>query len=469
MSDYSVDRTHPEYDFSLSQWNETDDFCGGEKRVKTSPDILEYIPNPNTNKSDPNRETQYNNYVELAPFLAFASRTAVATASTINRKNPDVSEISKTLEYLIKDANGEGLTLDQHISMTVNQVVKKARFGLLTELPTTDNKELSLADNEAGMMPVIKQYDAQSIRYWKDDGSLVILRETVEENPDAEFGSDTIEQYRVLLIEDGVYKQRLYKDNDNLNDFTPVDVTFGGGQSFNYIPFDFVGAQNNDSSVDTSSLYDIVVLNKTHFRASALAWNIMQMCSFAMTSISTRMTDDQINKRFPNGISYGSSQINFFPENTKIEMNQANESNLASAKVDNTLQEAITIGAKIVQPREQETATAAMIADTADNSIIGQIAQNVDSAYNNQLANIALVLGDSQESKVSTNKETGLAMMTPEMLRAQMEAVLLGTIAEADLRRNMRKAGMIDEDRTDEDIDKDTETDTIPVVDKGVE
>ena len=451
METNQVNNKHVEYEYYSELWNESEDFCRGEKSVKTSPYSEAYLPNPNTNLSDPNRLPDYQVFKNEAPFLGFAGRTLKASAATINRKNPETADISERLQYLVNNINGGGLTLAQQTAKALTEVAKKARFGLLTELPIAEG-ELSLADNENGMLPTIQGYSAESIINWDvKDGklSLVVLAESVKKE-DELFSQEYKTQYRVLLIEDGVYKQRLYNNEDDLTYFEEIQVSFNG-QSFDYIPFDFIGADNNDPTCDEPPMQEIVTLNRDHYRVSAKDMNIINATSMVMTAISAHLDDDEIKRRFPNGISFGRSGY-FFPEGTKVEVIQARDTNSASNKAKEIVNDAISLGAKLVRAQAQETATAAQIAENSDNVIIVQCAKNVEAAYNNQLANIALVLGDTNENKIIMNKDTGMNTLTAQERKAWQEDVVLGYVSLDDYQKRLRMAGELEEEIDSNDL-----------------
>ena len=450
MKNYNVNTQHPEYEFYYPMWRESGDFCRNEKSVKESDMVEDYLPNPNTNLNDPNRERNYQLYLQEAPFMGFAGRTLKSTAATITRKEPDYDEVSERLKYLIDKSNGGQLSLTDQTARAVIETAQKGRYGLLTELPVTSG-ELSLADNESGMMPTIQTYTAESIINWNETGGkldLVVLAENVRDDAEL-FGNDYKTQYRVLLLEDGRYKQRLYADSENLNAYEEIEISFNGS-FFDYIPFDFIGAENNDAQCDEPPIQEIVTLNRDHFRVSAKDMNIINATSMVMTTISANMDEEQQQQSFPNGISFGAKACYFLPEGSQVDVVQARESNSAARKAAEIVQSAISMGAKLVLPKAQETATAAEISENIESVVIVQIAKNVEKAFNNQLRNIAIVLGDSAESKLVMNKDTGLNTLTPQQRKAWQEDVVLGYVTLEDYQKRLRLAGELDESESNQ-------------------
>lgn len=98
--------------------------------------------------------------------------------------------------------------------------------------------------------------------------------------------------------------------------------------------------------------------------------------------------------------------------------------------------------------------------------MLGTIAGNVSEA-------IRLALFDAQRFMMGTVDETGTVfwlnqeffdqVMDAQAILAQMQLWQQGVIAKKDLRTNLRQAGVLESDRTDDDIDADRE-DEAPVV-----
>ncbi len=459
---FNVRTQHAEYQFYTPQWKMSEEFNKGEQAVKASG--LDNLPAPFINDKDPDAVSKaYEQFKEIAPFLGFTSRTLDSMVGRVNRKPVDTEGVQPLLEYLIKNTNGGGLGLSQHISRTVSDVTLKGRFGLLTELHG-DGKELSKADNAKGHMPFIMGYKAEDIINWGLEGNtlkFVVLCEQVKDKSDtgSMFGSKMVNQYRVLMMLDGRYVQRIYSDNnENIDDFEEIEVTFNGNH-FDYIPFDFVGAENNDSNCDDAPLWPVVVCNKNHFYNAALDQLMTTNCSMTMTAISSRLRVEEIDKRFPNGITFGTRAVNFFAEGDKIEIIQAKESSAASRNKNDQLENAKQIGAQLIEPSSGGTATEANIKSSGDGSVIAQIAVNVEAAYNSQLTNISTILNSNTESLVDINKKLFAKEMTAQDRAQWVSDIVTGIIPKSDYYNALRDAELVAENRTNKDLESESVAD----------
>ncbi|MGK9687276.1 hypothetical protein O6443_23940, partial [Salmonella enterica subsp. enterica] len=98
--------------------------------------------------------------------------------------------------------------------------------------------------------------------------TMVVLRETWEYNePGNEFETKYGEQYRVLDIDsDGNYRQRLFRfDAEGGAQEDVVEIYPDLGESLRgVIPFTFIGATNNDATIDDAPLLPLAELNIGH-------------------------------------------------------------------------------------------------------------------------------------------------------------------------------------------------------------
>lgn len=148
-------------------------------------------------------------------------------------------------------------------------------------------------------------------------------------------------------------------------------------------------------------------------------------------------------------------------------MLQAKETQLARELMKDKEQQMLMIGARIVQQGSgAETAEAVRIRYSSDNSVLGTIAGNVSEAVRLSLFDAQrFMVGDVDEDGTVfwLNQEFFDEVMDAQAILAQMQLWQQGIIAKKDLRTNLRQSGVLDSDRTDEDIDADRE-DEAPVV-----
>lgn len=449
---YSVATENIEYQEYSSQWTFINDFYKGEFKVKNK--TTDYLPNPFSNADTTTSQNEYAAFIERTPFLAITTRTTNAMVGLINRK-PVVAELPNSLEYLINSVNGEGLRLDQHVNRTVGEVVRVGRYGLMGELPESGGQ--SRADNMNGSMPYCIGYKAEDIINWSvinKQLTLVVLREEV---PKAEgktvFGFDNDYQYRVLMInEEGNYEQRLYtSENDSVENYKIIPVVVGG-RSLKSIPFWFIGSQNNDEQIDEPPMLPVTSANKTVYQYAADARNIAHQTSFLTTMINGFDSKTQIDEFFPNGICFGTKQVQLMPTDAVGQILQGAPSNTASEGEKQAIEQAVRLGAELITEQTNQTATAAGIQAASSTSQLAQIAQNVEDGYKSFIDWVAEILGVRDDYVFEVNKEFGVFELSVEERAQMLNEVVNGFLPVSTFYNAMRKAGKIDKDLTDEEL-----------------
>lgn len=448
----SVDERHPEYKKHLDRWTLV--------RSVIDSDAKKYIKEIDSN--DPNRNTQYR---DDAILTNFTSRTKNALVGSVFR-TPPIVVLPTALEYLVVDATGGNLSLNQLTQEVVGDVIEIGRFGLLVDYPAAED---GLTGDEVAQLNLaarIYPYKAESIINWQNTQmngvtflSMVVLKETVDVLSEDGFAWETKDQYRVLRMVDGVYEQHLYNDTLELVAvFQPkrggTDRSQGAGAVFNYIPFTFIGSENNDSKVDNAPLYDLAGLNIGHLKNSADYEESVHITGQPTLFISSGYSAEEFKSANPNGIKIGARAGHNLGESSSATMLQAQPNQLADVAMQRKEQQAVMTGARLIMPQSGvETAEAARIRYSSENSVLSTVVNNVSDGIESALEDAAEFMGVSDEEIVyKLNTQFYDRSMDPQLLMAQIQLLDRGIIAESDLRSNVRQAGMIEADRTDDDI-----------------
>ena len=138
---------NPEYDLFLPYWLQIRTFVKGMK------DVQKYLQ-PVTHDTTPESIRRNLRYFERAKYTNFPSRTRNALSGSVFRKDPTF-EIPTSLEYLIENANGCGLSLNHLAKSLVRNVLEIGRHCLFVDYDDTDK------------LPYIVEYNAESVRDWE--------------------------------------------------------------------------------------------------------------------------------------------------------------------------------------------------------------------------------------------------------------------------------------------------------------
>lgn len=349
------------------------------------------------------------------------------------------------------------------------------RGGLLVDAPETG--AATAAEQNAGLLnPTIAFYTTENIVNWRltrvgsvNRVTMVVLRETWEYNePGNEFETKYGEQYRVLDIDsDGNYRQRLFRfDAEGGAQEDVVEIYPDLGESLRgVIPFTFIGATNNDATIDDAPLLPLAELNIGHYRNSAdneeSSFVVGQPTLFIYPG--ENLTPQSFKEANPNGIKFGSRCGHNLGYGGSAQLIQAGENNLARQNMLDKEQQAIQIGAQLITPTQQITAESARIQRGADTSVMATIARNVSQAYTDALRWVAVMLGKPEDTEVEfrLNMDFFLQPMTAQDRAAWMADINAGLLPATAYYAALRKAGVTD--WTDADIKDAVADQSLPV------
>lgn len=467
-NDNSVRTKHRSWQFNYPKWERVRNAVAG--------DLTSYLRNVGLNEPDKEYgEARQVEYEQGAICYNFTKRTLAGMVGSVMRKDPE-QIIPRELEYLLRNCDGSGVGLWQHAQDTLMEIDSVGRGGLLVDAPET-GAATAAEQNEGLLNPVIAFYTAENIINWrmKRFGSvnrvvMIVLREVWEYyDNDDEFVVQYGEQYRVLdLDENGKYRQRLYKFKSTGGDAEPVVTIYPelGEQLKGKIPFTFIGASNNDATIDDAPLLPLAELNIGHFRNSAdneeSSFVVGQPTLFIYPG--SGFTVEMFKEANPNGIKFGSRTGHNLGEGGSAQLIQAQENNLAKQNMLDKETQAIQIGAQLITPTQQITAESARLQRGADTSVMATIARNVSMAYTDALKWVGAMLGlrEGTEIEFKLNMDFFLQPMTAQDRAAWMADINAGLLPATAYYAALRKAGVTD--WTDEDIQNTIADQPLPAV-----
>lgn len=450
----SVDWQRPDYVNSLTAWQTTSDACKGQDAIKAGK--TEYLPQPNpTDMSKENKE-RFAQYLERAVFYPYTQRTLHGMVGMAYRK-PTKIELPTALQYAIEDANGAGLGLERLSQSAMFEVLQTGRGGLLVDFPQVEG-EISRAQIAKGLNPAIRLVDAMDIINWRTtaiDGkqvlTLVVIRESVAVIDG--FISKDVLQYRVLELVGSVYIVSLWRSQDSsefvkMAEYMPRDAS---GNMLDFIPFQFMGCQNNDTDIDNPPLYGIACLNVAHYRNSADYEDSVYLIGQPQAYLSG-LTDQWRDWLVEQGIYFGSRAPFLLPESGGAGILQAAPNSLAKEAMEHKQQQMVALGAMLISDGSAvKTATQSGAETSVQHSVLSLTIVNVEDAFNKAIEWLGVFAGATGGS-IEINKEFTALTLDPQMLTALISAWQSGQLPSSDLWMQLRRYGVIDETKDDETI-----------------
>lgn len=439
---------HPDYNIYKEKWDLV--------RAIVANDAKNYIRTVDINDS-----VRSSVYREDAILTNFTRLTLNGLVGLVANK-PSVIVVPKKLDYLRYDATGEGLGLERLATKILLEVLQTGRCGLLADYPKA-NPYLSIVDrNDAAFSARIKPYFAENILNVKcmQIGSkyipyVIVLAEYVDSTNDI-FSWKQSCQLRVLYLDNNsIYTQAVYTEKGDLieDEIKPRDAN---GNYFNEIPFQFVGSENNDSTYDPIPLYDTAILNLGHYRNSADYEESVFLCGQPMAVVNIGDTDEEQFKVANQGaVKFGSRRMLVLANGGSATLLQAQPNQLADAAMKRKEEQAIAIGARFIMPAGgRETAEAAKIRYSSQNSALGIVVTNTSDALENVLKYVARFENvNSNKIKFRLNTQFYDESADPNLIAQQMLLLDKGVIGKQELRDYGRKTGFIQ--RSDNELDND--------------
>jgi hypothetical protein len=282
----SVSDVHNEYNVIADRIETTRDCVSGSDAIKSRQSAKvssisggihntagsKYLPPPNPTDSSTDNRVRYDAYKTRALFINFTAHTKDGFLGMVNRR-PIRFELASEINYLLNNSDGSGLPLRQLVTRGLGELMDAGAYGLLADYPLTEEGLSQSATRD--LMATIKTYPRESIINWREEVingekklTMVVLEEEVENIEADGFKADVETYHRVLLLKNGIYVQNIYNSDDELisDDIIPRKAN---GSAWSEIPFEFVGAVVNTPESQKPLLYDLSIINVSHYRNSA--------------------------------------------------------------------------------------------------------------------------------------------------------------------------------------------------------
>lgn len=450
---------HGDYAENYDAWETVEDACAGESEVKGKG--VKYLPQPNPTDKSPENTERYKQYKARAVYYNVTRRTLQSLTGACFSQSPTLA-VPPLLEYVNTDIDGQGLSIYQQSQVAVSEVLQKGRVGILVDYPQT-TAQATLADMQSGRIrSTVALYEAEDIINWRTEKvganhvlSLVVLKECAQQVTEDGFGTQEVDQYRVLRLAGGVYVIELYQFNDKVQTWDMIAQNIplnSSGMAWTQIPFTFIGSASNSSACDPAPLYDLATLNLAHYRNSADYEDSVYMTGQPQAWISGLSNEwrDWLQEQ---GVYIGARAAMLLPENGNFGIAQASPNTLAKEAMDAKEKQMLAIGARLITPGSAvKTATEAQAENESEHSVVSLIAANVSEAYTLALEWMGEWMGVSGQMEYTIHVEAAKFSVDGVMLGALVSANQAGKLPDTDLFRIMRKMDVIDAEKSDEQI-----------------
>ncbi len=451
----TVSTQHPEYAKYAPVWTRTRDAVKGSRAVKEKKHA--YLPVPDNESGEESKGTEtirYRQYIKRAVYTNFTGRTKNALIGAAFRKQPDFV-VPDLMGYLLNDATGDGLSLVQLAKDELSNLLETGRTAFLVDYPSADEglsaEQVAMLNLQASIIP----YGAEQVINWRTEsmnGRRLLVQVVLAENYSAqrdEFDHTTKPQYRVLRLREDGYTTQLYREDEAYSEETYP--TKADGSRWREIPFQFVGAKNNDATIDEAPLADIADVNLAHYRNSADYEESCFIVGQPSLFITHSLSMEQWQQYNPQGIKLGSRSGHVLGDTGSATLLQANPNQLVMEAMKSKELAMVAIGARIITDRTgNETAEGARIRFASENSVLGDLVGNLSEALEVCVNWVAEFMGVpvNDDVRFKINNEFYDKSVDPQLIMSMVTLLDRDIIGEADIFDRLKSAGVVDPMRT---------------------
>lgn len=448
---------HPQYEKWIDIWQKINDICNGEN-------LEQYLIKLNPDDESPDNVTRNTQYRQRAVFYAIAGYTARGLNGLLFSKPPTL-DLPMSLEYLIEDVDGAGNSIYQQSQYVARDQIRLGRCGLTVSFPQ-GFANISQADVSARKaVPTIQHIKADQVTNWRTTRvgaqvklSLIVIKEFEEEIQEDGY---TIKQVPILKElglnpTTGAYFERTWKLNDK-EEWIPDKQVYPldrNGKKWEEIPFTFVGAENNDPSLDQPPMLDIVRVNVGHYRNSADFEDSVFYSGQAQPWMSG-LNSQYIELMKKNNIYVGSRNLIGVPEGEQFGFAIAPPNPLVRQAMIDKLELAIGLGARFIQPGgAAKTATEAEGEQRVQHSVLSLISANLADAYKRCFDWCGMYLKnvDTEKAVYEPTRDFISPNATAQDIQAIVAGWMGGAIPQADMLRWFQQRGIVDAEKTVEEL-----------------
>jgi len=469
MTVYDVTFQREDHSHALHDWKLVDDVCEGEPKVKEGETT--YLPMLNPSDLSEKNKKRYEGFLQRAVFYNVTGRTLDGLVGTAFLKDPVVT-VPTGMDYVNENVDGHGVSVVQQAQATLANVLKKSRHCLFVDYPKTETDVSIAAQQRAGIRATCVSVDAENVINWRTSQigalhllTLVVIKESFTVISEDGFGQEEKPQYRALKLVEGVYTVEIWRQSEEGNDKTTwlLYDTYapknGKGSTWSFIPFTFVGAQNNDAKIDKPVLLDLATLNLAHYRNSAL---YEDSCYFVghpqafMTNLDEEWRDYLEEKQ----IVIGGGSLLPLPEGATFGFAQVGPNTMVKEAMDQKDDQMKALGARVLQPGQTvKTATEAQNDNETEHSVLSLAASNVSDAYNQILQWMGEFNNITGTIEFELSTDYSVHKLDAQMLTALVAAWQAGRLPSSDFWDQMREYGLVDPSKTNDQLDGEVEED----------
>jgi len=444
-----VDTRHKDYESYFKKWQKTRRFIRGEvKEFKT-----EYLP-----RLSGQSDSQYTAYLTRAQFTGYSGRALNVCNGQLFRKVPSVVGLD-TIQAMIDNIDLTGKSFTDLSRELATEMISMNRIGVWLDY------------SEKMQQPKLTPYQAPVIINWQKriiNGqnvlSRVVLEIDVAIDGDDEFQESSEKNWVELFLDDNdlftVQTWKKTKNSKGEEDFVVIDDSIKTptmkGARLDFIPFYPITSDGISTELSPSPFFDFAEINHGHYINSADKENRLHMTGATTVIVKGAIKDNPKEVALGGGIQFTD------PAGDAHFMEATSDAGLALEMTHKEQQMAVMMNS-MLSGNGRYVASA----QTADISSQGEYATLADqaNALSGTMTKIMKVFAqwagveELDKIVIKYNTDYDTSMYNPLLISALSGLQAARAISKRVLFNNLKKAEIIPEDMTFEQLQKEIKED----------
>jgi len=447
----TIENKHPEYWKRIQQWERCRDFLAGTDALIDHDTRMAGVEGSYIERlSERQSLTEFKTYIRRALYDNTVKRIKNSLIGLIFSKDP-IIEIPAGINYFDNDADLMETPLDEFCESVISEVMSVGRVGVLVDRPPSAPGVSRAETQAAGVRPYFALYKAETIINWKMErvnNRWMVTRVVLDE------GNDTFRELTMDSAGYGVTMWTRQRDRDGkpTGEYAQSGIVYPvlNGASIKAIPFYFFGPQSGSVETVEPPLLDIVNIAKSHYQSSADLEHARFACSVP-TPYFFGFNKEEARQIVLGGLN------GIHAVNTDSKCGFLEYTGQGTEPLERALDQKYAMMARhsidmLADRGQAEAVGTVKMKISVQTATLADMAQSVSRLLSQALTFAGQWAGISQEAIVKLNTEYSTEGIDPQEVTALMQGVIQGTIPILDFIRRLRKVGLIEADRTDEDV-----------------
>lgn len=445
-----IDKPHSQYEQYINDWVKCRDAKEGQSAIHKAKE--KYLP-----KLSGQTDNEYKAYRDRTCFYGATSRTIDGLTGMLFRKPVQIKNNGFN-ENILSDVDLMGNDIQSFTENLADEIITVGRAGVLVDFPQVDSQGLSVASAmRLNARPFIKLYSTESVFNWhytrinnKKVLSHVYLHEIISE-PANEYEFDDVEQIRLLILIEGVYKQIIFRKNKK-HEWIIHDeiIPLANGDPLDYIPFIFVNSMGSQSDVTKPPLIDLVNTNISHYKTTADLEHGSHFTGLPTAVITGFNSEEDQDFRI------GSSSAWVF-SNPETEVKYLEFEGKGLETLENLLarKESMmaSLGSQMLTPdtRRNESAETSALRHSGEHATLASVSISITHAINKAFYYMTSWLGNVEPAVIQVNRDFNPTKLDPQMMQQLFLALQGGRISHQTYFDNLKAGEIIASEKMLED------------------